>query len=290
MGARGAAGRNAPTTGDPARANASQPAAATPTVTMRYDRAPDRRARILEVVSSAGLVSVTSLAADLGVSDMTIRRDLRRLSTQGSVRVLHGSVSLPHATLRTSEFVSRAQSNAVAKQRVSTVAARRIRETDVVAVDAGTTAYGVIAALPPTFRGTVVTHSVPVIQHLLHRPDVRVVGLGGDLYAPSQAFVGPSTVDQAAHVRVRILVLGAAAVDARGVYVEADVERPAKLALMDAADEVMLVVDSTKFSANAPVRLCELGRLTTLVTNAPPAANIRRELQKHDVELLVASA
>lgn len=257
--------------------------------TMRYDRAPDRRARILERVAATGFVSVTALAADLGVSDMTIRRDLRRLSAAGEVRVVHGGVSLPHATLRTSEFVSRAQSNAEAKRRVSQRAARLVREDDVVAVDAGTTAFGVVTALPPAFHGTVVTHSVPAIQHLLHRPEARVVGLGGDLYAPSQAFVGQATVEQVRHVRVRVLVLGAAAVDARGIYVEADVERATKLALVDAADEVVLVVDAGKFTATAPVRLCGLDRLTRVVTDANPPTAVRRELRQNAVELILAT-
>ncbi|MGN6688068.1 MAG: DeoR/GlpR family DNA-binding transcription regulator [Actinomycetales bacterium] len=256
---------------------------------MRYDRAPDRRARILETVAAHGFVSVTALAADLGVSDMTIRRDLRRLSAAGEVRVFHGGVSLPHATLRTSEFVSRAESNAEAKSRVSERAAQLVREDDVVAIDAGTTAFGVVTALPPSFRGTVVTHSVPAIQHLLHRPDARLVGLGGELYPPSQAFVGQAAVDQAQHVRVRVLILGAAAVDARGVYAEADVERSVKLALIDAADDVVLVVDSTKFTARASVRLCGLERLTHLVTDAPPPPALRRQLRQDAVEVILAA-
>lgn len=279
------------TTGDATRAPDVRSDAApanVPGSTMRYDRAPDRRARILDRLSATGFVSVTDLAADLGVSDMTIRRDLRRLSAQGEVRVVHGGVSLPHATLRTTEFVSRAQAHAEAKQRVSACAAGLLREDDVIAVDAGTTAYGVVAALPARFRGTVVTHSVPVIQHVLDWSDARVVGLGGELYAPSQAFVGEATVQQAGHVRVRVFVLGAAAVDARGVYVEADVERGTKLALMDAADEVILVADAAKFTATAPVRLSGLERLTRVVTDEQPPLPIRRALREHGVKLLVA--
>jgi hypothetical protein len=80
------------------------------------------------------------------------------------------------------------------------------------------------------FLGSVVTHSVPVIQLMLNRGSGRVVGLGGDVLPESQAFVGPMTVDAAAGLRVRTLFLGAAAVDDRGVYVATDIERPTKQA------------------------------------------------------------
>lgn len=258
--------------------------------TMRYDRAPDRRTRILRRLRATGFVSVTDLAADLGVSDMTIRRDLRRMAAEGSVRVVRGGVSLPHATLRTSEFVSRARRAAAAKRRIAVRAAALVGEQDVIAVDGGTTTFDVVTSLPTRFRGTVVTHSVPAIQQMLHLPQARLVGLGGDLFPPSQAFVGPATVEQLAHVRVRVFFLGAAAVDARGIYVEADVERPTKLALMDAADEVVLLADAAKFGRTAPVRLCGLDRLTRVVTDVPPPGAVRRQLRHDAVELILAEA
>jgi DeoR/GlpR family transcriptional regulator of sugar metabolism len=133
-----------------------------------------------------------------------------------------------------------------------------------------------------------VTHSVPVIQHLLHMPEVRLVGLGGELYAPSQAFIGPASVEQTRDLRVRAFFLGAAAVNERGVYVESDIERPIKLALMDAADQVVLVVDSGKFHRAGLVRLCGLDRVSTLVTDAPPPASVRHEQRRTGLEILVA--
>ncbi|MBO8192293.1 DeoR/GlpR transcriptional regulator [Streptomyces oryzae] len=267
---------------------ASDAASGQENAAMRYTRAAGRRAHILERVQASGFVSVADLVADLGVSDMTIRRDLRRLSADGDVRVVRGGISLPHATLRTSEFISRAHSSAEAKKRIAARAAELVHEDDVVAVDAGTTTFGVVAHFPPAFTGTVVTHSVPVIQQLLHLPGARVVGLGGELYPPSQAFVGATTVEQAQRLRMRLFFLGAAAVDERGVYVEADVERATKLALMEPADEVVLLVDAAKFSSTAPVRLCGLDRLTSLVTDERPPARVARELERHGVHVTTA--
>lgn len=257
--------------------------------TSRYGGAPARRRSIVSALRSTGFASIADLARTFGVSDMTIRRDLQKLEESGEARVVHGGVSLPAGSLQQPAFDNRAGANAEEKRRIARTARGLIALTDSVAVDAGTTTCALVDELPEDFTGCVVTHSVPVIHRLTAGPSqVRLVGLGGDLLRASEAFVGPMTVDAAAHVRVRLFFLGAAAVDARGVYVAADTERPTKLAFMDAADEVVLLADHTKFATSAPVRLCELERLTTVITDRPPPQDLHDRLTAAGVRLLVA--
>jgi DeoR/GlpR family transcriptional regulator of sugar metabolism len=257
---------------------------------MRYDSAPARRQMIMEALRESGFVSVTDLTRRLGVSDMTIRRDLRKLEQQGEVRVVHGGVSALHGPLHNPAFVSRANMDASAKRAIAEAARTLVAPTDTIAIDAGTTAYALAQALPEDFRGTVVTHSIPVIQLLLNRGIGRVVGLGGELLVESQAFAGQMTVEAASGLRVRTLFLGAAAVDRRGVYVATDTERPTKLALMDIADEVVLLADHAKFATSAPVLLCSHERVDILVTDAPPPPAIAQHLGKTGTEIVIAQA
>jgi DeoR/GlpR family transcriptional regulator of sugar metabolism len=116
------------------------------------------------------------------------------------------------------------------------------------------------------------------MQVLLSRGLGRVVGLGGELLPESQAFVGPRTVEAVAGLRVQTLFLGAAAVDEQGIYVSTDNERPTKLALMSIADRVVLLVDSSKFLASAPVHLCGWDDISAVVSDAPPPAQIVERL------------
>jgi DeoR family transcriptional regulator, fructose operon transcriptional repressor len=255
---------------------------------LRYEGAPSRREHILAELRSHGFMSVVDLADALGVSGMTVRRDLRRLEAAGEVRVVHGGASLSHATMR-STFVARAAAAAEAKHAIAERAVAHVGDQDSVAIDAGTTAFHVATALPESFRGMVVTHSIPVVQHLLTQPDVRLVCLGGELLPESHAFTGPMTVEAAQRLRVSTLFLGATAVDARGVYVEADAERPTKLALMESAARVVLVLDRSKFDAPAPVVLCGLDRLDEVVTDAAPPAAVKTALRGAKVRLTVAS-
>ncbi|GAB2826137.1 hypothetical protein GCM10027091_66240 [Streptomyces daliensis] len=167
------------------------------------------------------------------------------------------------------------------------IAANCVGDDDVIAVDAGTTAFQLADALPESFHGTVVTHSVPVIDLLMDRPGVRGIALGGDFYPPSRALVGTPTVEMAKRLKVRTFYLGAAAVDERGIYASADVERQVKETLMDIADRVVLLIGHRKFAATAPVLLCDWGRLDAVVTDEEPPAPIAGRLQREGVRLVL---
>jgi DeoR family fructose operon transcriptional repressor len=257
--------------------------------TLRYEAAPQRRRWIIDELQVSGFLSIPKVAEQLGVSEMTVRRDLRRLQETGDVVMVHGGVRLPHAHLRSTEFVTRANSQSAAKARIARHAAAALGLEEVIALDAGTTTYPMVHALPPQFAGAIITPSVPVIHALLDRQQVRVVGLGGDLHAPSQAFVGPLAVEAAQKLRVRTTFIAAAAVDSRGIYVEADVERPTKLALMDIADEVVLLADHTKFERSAPILLCPLNRVSRLVTDSRPPQALVSALELRHVKLEIAA-
>jgi DeoR/GlpR family transcriptional regulator of sugar metabolism len=248
-----------------------------------------RREEILRRLQAAGFLSVTDLTAELGVSDMTVRRDLKQLAAAGELRVVHGGASLPHGTLRTADFSSRAQHERDAKRRIARRAAALVAPGATIAVDAGTTAFELAAALPDTFRGCVITHSVPVLQHMLHLSGARVIGLGGELLADSQALVGALAVQALAGLSAEVVFLGVAAVDARGVYVATDLERPTKQALMDAGDRVVLLADHSKFSVSAPVRLAPLDAVDVLVTDVPLPAGPAEAFARAGVTVLVGA-
>lgn len=255
---------------------------------LRYDTAPERRQSILDAVEEAGFVSVTELTRRLGVSDMTVRRDLRKLARDTKVRIVHGGVSAMRPALHSPEFTGRAGEHSEAKRAIGEAAVRALPARSTVAIDAGTTTYAAMQALPQDFLGTVVTHSVPVMQLALARGLSRVVGLGGELLPSSQAFVGPRTIEATSGLRVDTLLLGAAAVDKHGIYVSTDNERPTKLALMGIAKKVVLLVDASKFRTSAPVLLCSWDAITGVVSDAapPPDLAVRLDALREGVRVV----
>lgn len=281
--------RNTATPGVPPNQQQAPPPGPDPDAAplLRYDNAPGRRERLVALVRQRGFCSTAELVSELGVSDMTVRRDVRRLEVSGELRSVHGGVSVRHATLRTSEFTTRAGLHAEAKSRIAEMAVALVREGDVVAFDAGTSTFAATARLPHDYRGHVVTHSIPVLQHALHMPDARVTGLGGDLHHPSQAFVGPSTVEAITRLRVRLLFLGVAGIDADGLYAEAEVECEVKKALISVAERVVVLADTGKFVQPAPVRFAGLDGADVLITEALPNRAMRAALEAAGTELVI---
>lgn len=247
-----------------------------------------RHEQLLDALRLTGFQTVPALARQLAVSDMTVRRDLRKLQESGLVRIVHGGASLPPGSASGGGYEVRAIEHASAKRAIAAVAVGLVASEDTIGIDGGTTTFGVAAALPTTFAGSVVTASVPVIQQLAQRAHVHLVAVGGDLYRPSQAFVGPAAVTAIEGLRIRTLFLGAGAADERGLYVAADIERPGKLALMAAADRVVVLLDASKFASFAPVRLCAWGDVDIAVCDRAPERKIVQTLDGTGVDLLLA--
>lgn len=243
--------------------------------------AGDRRAKIKRDLHRSGFVSVKGLTSQLGVSDMTVRRDLRRLEAEGELRIVHGGASLPVGA----DYSQRGQSEPDAKTRIGRFAASLVSNDATVLMDAGTTVAAVAQAFAEQFSGYVITHSVPVIEIMLSRKYPQVYCLGGDLRSESRAMIGPTTVENLEKVNTQFLMLGAAAVTAQGLFVDKDLERATKAALIKASQRVVLVVDHTKFTRLSPVLLAPLDVIDDLVTDAEPPKDIVERLRQLDVRI-----
>ena len=236
-----------------------------------------RLERIAHDLEQTGFLSARELTERLGVSEMTIRRDLRRLEQEGVLRIVHGGASLPIGN----DYQSRGKSEHAAKAKIGRLAASLIPPGSTVLMDAGTTVAEVVQHLPPNFDGYVITHSIPVINSLLMRPDIPVHCLGGELRTQSQAMIGTTTVESLANLRAQVLFLGAAAVNESGVFVAKNFESSTKLAFIESANRVILLVDHSKFSIFMPVFLAPLSVVDEIVTDRalpPEVATVADEL------------
>jgi len=234
---------------------------------LRHGGAERRRILILESLFRDGHVAVHSLSAEFGVSEMTVRRDLKQLAVEGELELVHGGARLPAGRQSPAGFSSRTQSNSRAKQRVAAAVKAIAPRSGVLGIDAGTTTHVCALALAPELTGCVISHSVPVLASMLEWPELRVIGVGGDLLHENQAMVGPGAVAALRDLRIDVLLLGASAVNADGVYVHSSVELATKRAMIDAAGEVILAVDSTKADASGAVRVCGLDRVSRIATD-----------------------
>jgi DeoR/GlpR family transcriptional regulator of sugar metabolism len=240
----------------------------------RNEGGAERRSWIMSALRPAAFLAVADIAKQLGVSSMTVRRDLHLLESAGRVRLVHGGAALSLAELRPAAFPD--DGNEPGRARIAACAARLVAESDTIAVDAGPTAYAMARALPPAFHGSVITHSMPVLQLLDQRElPVRAVALGGELQAERHAFVGPTAEAAAGQLRARTFFLATAAADGRGTYSRSPAEASLQRRLIGIADHVVLLATHEVFTGSAPACVAPLHRLTAVVTDRrlPPGVS-----------------
>jgi DeoR/GlpR family transcriptional regulator of sugar metabolism len=263
----------------------------------RPEAAATRQAWIVTTLRTVGFLSVTDLARELGVSHMTIRRDLHALSETGVVRMVHGGVSLPAESLRRVARSGSGSSVAVldgvepGRAGVAERAAAMVGPTDTIALDAGPTALALARALSVDFHGSVITHSMPVLRLLDEQPSgATVVALGGELLAERHAFVGPATEAALEPLRARTFFVSPAAVDERGLYARTPAEASVQRRLIGIADRVVLVATHQVYTSSAPARIAPLDRLTALVSDRPPPRAIAVVLRRVDATADIVAA
>ncbi|MFJ4171172.1 DeoR/GlpR family DNA-binding transcription regulator [Paenarthrobacter sp. NPDC089714] len=248
-----------------------------------------RQRTILDELGRRGFLSTADLAGTFDVSDMTVRRDTRALSKLGLVKVVHGGVSAVEGHGQNADFAARAREDADAKQRVAKACVDMVAERDAIILDAGTTTYQIAQELPASFMGTIITHSAPAIQRCLQLTSARTICLGGELLLDSQAFNGPMTVSAAQGLRAKTAFIGVSGIHDEAFYIERDVERATKLALMASAEQVVVVATHQKMLRYALAKLAVFDAVDVLVTDAPPPQEIEAALKAADVKLIVAA-
>lgn len=256
---------------------------------LRYRNATARQEWIVSALQTKGFLSIAEISREFGVSHMTVRRDLHHLEQEGQVRTVYGGVALSLDVLRDSDQLR--NHNGAAEALIGRCAAKLVGDHDAIAIDAGRVGYEIARALPEQFRGTVFTHSIPVIQLLAsRRRPLRIVGLGGEVMADRCAFVGASTVAAIASLRVHTLFLMADAVDGRGAYAHTDAEVLVKRALVSIADQTIVLADHRRFADSAPLLLTALRQVAVIVTDRPPTGTMQHALRQAGAHLLVAQS
>ncbi|NMO56998.1 DeoR/GlpR transcriptional regulator [Actinoplanes sp. TBRC 11911] len=255
--------------------------------------AQQRQAAILDRVRAAGGVRVSELAAEYGVSDMTIRRDLEALADRGLLAKVHGgATTVSPGSAHEPGFEAKSVRQRDEKAAIVLRAAAMVSPGDAVALSAGTTTAALAQRLVDMPSLTVVTNSIPVadIFYRAGRPDQTVVLTGG-VRTPSDALVGPVAVNAVAKLHLDILFLGVHGMSERAGYttpnlMEADVNR----ALVEAAERLVVLADHTKWGTVGISSIVPLDRADVLITDDGLDAEARDILEEAVKDLVVVSA
>jgi DeoR/GlpR family transcriptional regulator of sugar metabolism len=228
--------------------------------------AEERRRRIAEVVAEQGRVRLADLVQDLGVTEPTIRKDLRALEQQQVLRRTHGGAIAitPHPVERT--MYDRRLENREAKQRIAEACRKHIRPGESIFLDTGTTMEVLAERLGP-LDITVVTNAVGAAQIIAAQPITRHILLGGHLRTIGRSLTGPIALDTLARFRVDIAFIGATGLTESGLFVADLGEAQIKQSAINQARQVIVALDQSKFGETDFVYVCGLDRVDVIITD-----------------------
>jgi DeoR/GlpR family transcriptional regulator of sugar metabolism len=251
--------------------------------------AEERRNRLLELVRARGFASLPELATDLQVSESTVRRDLDYLEETGSARRTHGGVFYTGSAPRLPPFEERQPAQWEKKRLIAEEAVKLIEDGDAVLLDGGSTTYEV-ARLLVGRPLQIVTNSLPVANLFAANATTDLVLLGGYVYPRTGVCLGPHANEMLRELRVRRTILSVAGITERGFYNSNLLLVETERVMMDAADEVIVVADSTKFGRQSLAHLCDLGDVHRLVVDHEITEDWRSKVSAAGVKLLIAGA
>jgi DeoR/GlpR family transcriptional regulator of sugar metabolism len=230
--------------------------------------AAERRDFLLARLRSEGKVVAKDIAAEIGVAEDNIRRDLRELAAAGLCTRVYGG-ALPAAPAAV-DYASRRSVAPDSKQRVAALAAALIRPGSTVLLDGGTTALALAGALPPDLSATIVTHSVTVAAALVTHPAVEVQVLGGRLFKHSAVTSGAAAAEAAARVNADLFFLGVTGVHHRAGLTTGDADEAAmKRTLASRAAETYVLASADKIGAASPFAVLPLAEVAGVLTDVP---------------------
>lgn len=246
-----------------------------------------RQTEILKAVRLFGTCTVGKLAKDLGVSDETIRRDVRGLVNEGLVLKVHGAIVAPDH-LREDPFTLRLQENRDEKLRIAARAAELIEQGDTLMLDTGSTTTYVAHALSSHRNLFVVTNSIEVARSLAGKNDNRVFIAGGELRADDGAAFGETATSFVEQFQVDKAFLSISAISAENGLMDSELwEANYSRTVMKQAKQVIIVADHSKFARRALINVCNFDSVDTLITTQEPPDSITEQLTAAKVDLII---
>ena len=249
--------------------------------------AEERRKRIVELVEARGFASLTELTETLGVSESTIRRDLDHLEETGQARRTHGGVFYVGSSPKLPHFSQRSPQQWEQKRAIARQAVRLIEDDDTVLLDGGSTTYEV-ARLLVGRPLQIVTNSLPVANLFASCANTDLILIGGYISPRTGVALGPYANDMISHLSVRRTVLSVGGVTERGFYNSNLLLVETERKMLDAADEVIVVADSSKFGHQSLAHLCDLQRIHRLVVDEQLPAAWQKRIREAGIQLTLA--
>ncbi|HZH09029.1 MAG TPA: DeoR/GlpR family DNA-binding transcription regulator [Microvirga sp.] len=251
----------------------------------------ERHRIILSLVQERPVATIQDLMELTEASEATIRRDIAALHVQGRLRRVRGGAEALHPQqisplaakpFRISEGENTAKKRAIAREAVALCS-----DGDAIIINGGTTTFQMVHYLTAR-RMQVFTNSFAIAEHLIKHSKNQVMLPGGSVYRDQSIILSPFDNDVTRNFYARRMFMGAQGVGTLGVMEQDALIIQAEQKLINQADELVLMVDSTKFQRRSSLILCPLSRVSTLITDDGIPDQARAMIEDAGIKLIVA--
>jgi len=250
--------------------------------------AVDRQSLIRDRVHSEGSVTVDQLVSLLGVSRMTVHRDLDVLEADAVLRKVRGGATALRSSLFESDYPFRLTSSVAAKDAIGRAAAKFVDGGQAVICDESTTTMAALRAIEASESITVITNCFPMMQYVNESTKHRLIGLGGDYVTRYQAFLGIVCEQAITNVYADVLLASCSAVRGTSTYHQDQQIVAVKRAMIKSAPTRLLLLDSSKVGVGALYHLGEIGDFTHLITDDGTPETLLDQARESGLEVVVA--
>jgi len=246
----------------------------------------DRQRRILELLHHGGSLRTTDTAAELGVTDETIRKDFEILEKRGELIRTHGGVSRPLRILEDQPFLQRQAVRRDEKRAIARLAASRIQANETLFLDASSTTLTLTEFLPD-LPLTILTNALNVFTALADRPNLDLICTGGLFDSKSRSFVGLTAEKSLQRYNIhRMFFSGNGLQIERGVSESNARQAAFKERVIAYAEDVVFLADHTKLGEKAAFFFAETSEISCLITDKGADIEFTEKLQARGIEVL----
>ena len=248
-----------------------------------------RRDKILELLKEDGSAKVIKLAKIFKVSEVTVRQDLEKLEKEGLIIREHGGAFLKNVEDHVKSFSLMNQENLDKKQLIGKKAADLVESGDTIILDSGTTTTEIAKNLVGRKQLTVITNALNIALMLGAEPGIDVIMTGGEFKPPTLSLTGQKAADFFEDIHVDKLFLATAGISLRsGLTYPSLSDIVVKKAMIDTAEKVYLVADSSKIGKNAFASLGALSLIDYIITDAGIDQKRAKILRDNEIEFIIA--
>ena len=253
----------------------------------------ERQTRLKELLSRRGISDLDTLSSELQVSQSTVRRDVELLEQEGLVRRTHGGVIWVGEKLtggsRPYAFDQRMGYQLDAKRQIARAAKSLVQAGDTVLIDGGTTTFHLAQELLGQPM-QLVTNSLPIANLFLNDENVELILAGGLMYPRYGVLLGPMAENVLSTIHTRTMFLSVAGVHEGSLYNQNLLLVQTEQRMMQQSQQVVLLVDSTKFGQQALAKLCELDEIDVVVSDSGLPEEHRKAVRDAGCALIIADA